>query len=88
MSDKVLYSQCLLQKESNSGFIKTVAYIPSQFAKVDSYIKLKDEDGLWTDGWKVLSAGEPTDHAPDYRKSIRNHRKLTGDSMPKNLDKS
>lgn len=35
-----------------------MAWIPEQFATVDRYIKIKNEDGSWDDGWKVTYASE------------------------------
>lgn len=45
------YKQCLLKKESQ----ELVTWIPEKFAKKNKFIKIKDELGEWTNGWKILS---------------------------------
>lgn len=50
----MFYKQCKLQRKN----IQTVAYIPSEFAKVGKVVQIKQEDGSWDDGWTVLSASE------------------------------
>lgn len=80
------YRQCTLVKETEKGTIELVSYIPSKFAKLHSKVRLKDEDGNWSDGWTVTQAGQEVDEKllPDWRKEIRGHRKNTGDNLPKN----
>lgn len=81
---KKLYKQCTLVRNIESGTIQTVSYIPVEFAKLDSVLKLQDEEGLWTSGWKVVGVGhDSTDSPPDFHKAIRGHRKNTGDSLLK-----
>ena len=82
----MLYKQCRLSKKNQSGNETwQVSYIPAKFAVVGKILKLKDNNGEWDDGWKVISAGVPVEEKllPDYRKQIREHRKNTGDSMSK-----
>lgn len=62
-----------------------VSWIPSNFAKVNKVLKLKRKED-WEDGWMVVSASEnevDERNLPDYHKSIKGHRKMTGDNMPK-----
>tara|TARA_B100000745_G_scaffold298198_1_gene246411 strand:- start:931 stop:1158 length:228 start_codon:yes stop_codon:yes gene_type:complete len=47
-----MYNQCRLRK----GNAIQVSWIPSEFAKENKYVRLK-ENGEWTDGWKVLTVG-------------------------------
>ena len=77
------YRQCRLEREVPGGVSHLVSFIPAKFAVVDKVLKLKNEKDEWEDGWKVLSCGELVDEdlLPDYRKEIRNHRKMTGDSL-------
>lgn len=79
----MLYSQCTLVKRIPEGTRTTVAYIPSKYATVGKYVKIRQCNGMWENGWEVTFAGEPTKHPMDYRKAIRNHRHNTGDSSPK-----
>jgi hypothetical protein len=34
-----------------------VAWIPAKFAKVGKYVKIKQEDGSWDNGWEITSVG-------------------------------
>lgn len=82
MSKKIEYSQCGLEKTTDNGVLKQVTFIPSKFAKVGSTIKLKKGE-TWEGGWVVKSVGTKImeDKLPDLHKSIRGHRKNTGDSL-------
>lgn len=44
-----MYKQCEIVK---AGFLDT-CWIPVEHAKQGKYIKLKNEDGTWDDGWQV-----------------------------------
>lgn len=78
------YRQCDLRKKTATGEIRQVSYIPSEFAVVGKILKLRSpDDGEWTNGWKVCSAGELNSDPPDYHKAIKGHRSNTGDSMKK-----
>ena len=86
MARQVKYVQCVLERKIAKGLVKTTTYIPHQYASVGRVLKLRDDLDRWVDGWKVVSVGVTiVDSAdvPDYRKAIRNHRKLTGDSQPR-----
>ena len=86
MPQRIKYVQCVLERKIPTGRVRTTSYIPHQFAKLGSLLKLKDNFDRWVNGWKVVSVGsaivEAAD-APDYRKAIRNHRRMTGDSQPR-----
>jgi hypothetical protein len=48
------YVQCLLfNYRICDDVIKTVAWIPENFANLHKVIKLKRDDGTWSDGWHV-----------------------------------
>lgn len=71
----------LVQSELSSGHRKTIAYIEELRANVGLTGRLLDHSDplmLWT-VTKVFQSGTPV----DYRKGIRQHRKRTGDAMPK-----
>jgi hypothetical protein len=59
-----------------------VSWIPSKFAKVGGVVKLKD-DGKWTDGWVIQWTGSTGEIPEETKKLIKDHRKATGDSLPK-----
>lgn len=76
-----MFVQCKLKK----GNTETVSWIPKKFAAVGKGLKLKDEHDNWSYGWVVVQTfSEVKDELiPDWRKSIRGHKKMTGDSLPK-----
>lgn len=85
MGKSVNYQQCTMRRPLDEGSVVTTSYIPQRFAKVGEVLKLKDKDA-WVDGWIVEKVGESiieSAELPDYRKAIRHHRKLTGDSNPR-----
>jgi hypothetical protein len=51
------FTQCHLEKPTKSGKLIQVSFIPSEFAEVGKYLKIKDMAGVETDGWEVKSAG-------------------------------
>ena len=76
---KQLYSQCLLKK----GNIEQTSWIPEKFAHVGKILKLKNEDDKWSNGWIVCFVGNTDEHIDSPQIAIREHRKRTGDSLPK-----
>lgn len=52
------YCQCKLRKNN----VFTTSWLPQKFAVVGETVKLKN-NGVWSDGWLVESAGEPLDAA-------------------------
>jgi hypothetical protein len=63
------YTQCALKKKGQAD----VAWIPTKFANKGNYIKLKQDDGSWDDGWLVEEIYTQQDaqylieHARDYK---------------------
>ena len=53
----VMYTQCVLKRPSDGGFLVDNAWIPSEFAKLGKVLKIKQDDNIWQDGWKVTSVG-------------------------------
>jgi hypothetical protein len=57
------YRQCTMRRDDPAGFHqRCVSWIPERFAKVGKYLKLKNDDDTWTDGWKVQEVGDRKDH--------------------------
>ena len=79
---KTKYKQCGMDRIVDGKVFHVVSYIPAKFGVVGRVLKLKDGD-VWTDGWVVKTAGKTVDEPPDWRRAIRSHKKLTGDSLPK-----
>lgn len=83
-NDKEFYFQCSLSRRRDDGtIIVQVAWIPAKFAEAGRVLKIKATDGSWVDGWTVTSVGAGMVGVPDVRKGRRQHRKQTGDSLPK-----
>lgn len=62
------------------------SYIPEEFAVLNKYLKLRDSEGVWDNGWQVIevsSLRHADDSLPDYHYQIKQHRQATGDSMKK-----
>ena len=55
-----MYRQCKLRKIIADIYYETTSFIPEPFCKVGKTLKLKDDNGVWDDGWVVISAGEQT----------------------------
>jgi len=81
--NKDRYRQCVLHRTVGDTRTETVSYIPAGYAIVGKILQLKNDDDVWTDGWKVISVGEITDEPLDSHNAIKLHRKNTGDSLPK-----
>lgn len=77
------YNQCQLMKVVDNITRTRISYIPSKYAKLGNILTLKNEQEQWEDGWKVTYVGHFADVPLDVQKSVRNHRKNTGDSLPK-----
>jgi squalene cyclase len=50
-----LFAQCLLVKylPNKRGMLKTVSWLPIEFAESMRLLKLQNDDGTWSDGWMV-----------------------------------
>jgi len=83
----IYYRQVTVErKTADKKVVSQTTYIPVKFAVVGQVLKLKDPlSGQWVNGWKVVAVYNLTSEKSvlDYRKAIRNHRKNTGDSLPK-----
>jgi hypothetical protein len=54
MKKETNYIQCALMRENSHH----MAWIPEKFAIIDKFIKIKNDDDTWTDGWKVVGVGD------------------------------
>jgi len=91
MKKSTKYRQCgLLRELPNDSTSFQTSFIPARFAKPQQVVRLRQADGQWEDGWKVVSigAGVDDDHLPDPHKRIGLHRKSTGDSQKRAKRKS
>ena len=61
-------------------------WLPEKYAKLKKVLQIR-ENGVWENGWIVVSVGETCraeNSLPDPHIEIKQHRKKTGDSLPKN----
>lgn len=82
MKDK--YTQCLIIKQIDDVTTTIVSYIPSKLAVDGRRIKLMRND-KWEEGWVVEKSYKSSEREapPDYQKAVREHKRRTGDSLPK-----
>jgi len=72
MSKTQFYCQCVLRKFDGKTTREQVSYIPEEYAIQDNSVKLRDDAGVWVDGWCVESVGAKVDasyvetHERDY----------------------
>ena len=66
-----------------NGCSELVSWIPSKFAKQDKILKLFN-NGVWEDGWKVVSVGTETDeqYIPDVYSLAKGLWKATSGDYP------
>lgn len=87
MSKSIFYRQCQLRKDNKDGsYMEQVSYIPEPYCQEGKVVKLRDSEGVWDNGWVVISASQhrhEDNELPDIHKAIRGHRQATGDSSKK-----
>lgn len=62
-----------------------MVFIPSKYAILGNVIKIKDDDGIWIDGWMVKETFITVEDIEFPSQAIKRHRKNTEDSLPKNF---
>jgi len=71
MSDINYHVQCQLER----GTERQTVWIPEDYAIVGNTVKLRDEEKVWHDGWKVVGTGTRLDsttvreRGQDYKKT-------------------
>ena len=84
MKRTTIYRQCgLLRDLGNDRSANIVTYLPARFAEMQKVVRLRQADGQWEDGWKVVKVGSNVDakDLPDSHRQIKGHRDQTGDSL-------
>ena len=82
---KCRYTQC----ELTNGAVRQIAYIPDRNAKLNNLVSLRVH-GRWSTGWTVTKRYNTItrEELPDVHDEVKQHRKNTGDSLPKKKPKS
>lgn len=73
---KPKHTQCLLQR----GNEKQISWIPSEYAKLGHFIKLKSRgEDEWDDGWEVKETFNTlfSEQLDRYSQNHKQHRKAT-----------
>ncbi len=52
---EVMYRQCTLQKREGRAVLTRVLWGPESFAVVDRIVRVEEDDGKWTTGWRVVA---------------------------------
>lgn len=77
------YRQCELHRKTEDSLVIRLTYLPERYARRNARLKLRDEEGVWTDGWTVVWVGELVPEPVYAPQAIRDHRRRAGDSLPK-----
>ena len=64
----IYYTQCKMEKKKQGCIITQTSWIPSKFAKMGKYLRLKDEDG-----WQVVGVYTSLS-MKDVKNAERNHK--------------
>jgi hypothetical protein len=56
MPKEIMYKQCRMERQLGAAKQTRVAWIPEKYAVENETVKIKEPDGSWSDGWKILSA--------------------------------
>jgi hypothetical protein len=83
MARDVFYRQCRLVKQTQTGELQQVSWIPDWFAVVGNVLKLRADDKTWDNGWVVQSTGHnrlSADQVPDFHEMSKAHLRATGDA--------
>lgn len=83
MAKTVYYRQCRLLKKTPAGEFVQVSWIPEPYAAAGRVLKLRNDDGVWDDGWRVLGAGDrrlKAGEVPDFHELSKSHLRATGDA--------
>ena len=75
----ISFTQCLL-KQGNRA--ECVSWIPTRFAVRGRVLRLQFTSG-WTDGWIVRETYHSMLKPIDAHSTIRRHRRMTGDALPR-----
>lgn len=72
MKKEINYIQCALERNGSHH----MAWIPEKFAILEKYVKIKQDDNSWQDGWQVKgisdtkkTATEANDASQLYKKT-------------------
>ena len=77
---KETHTQCKLRRPQSDGTSQTMtSWIPSKVATKGATVRLKEEDGTWTEGWQVMAtyATMPSDELNERSRDYTRTRKAS-----------
>lgn len=79
-----LYTQCKLSRNTSFGVQYQIAFIPDEFARKGKCLQIRT-NGIWELCWTVSEVFTtlPREFLPDVHDEVKQHRKNTGDALPK-----
>ena len=69
--------QCTLVRVTKGGFASTVSWLPEQFVKIGNYVMLKNEEGEWVDGWKIITHSTEKRSYDDINKQSQEYKSMS-----------
>lgn len=58
--EKTRYRQCRLRKQTTTGFLRQVAYLPDSYARQGTTVRIRQKDGTWSPGWFIEEVASTT----------------------------
>jgi hypothetical protein len=65
----------MIQCEMKKGETTTTSWIPEKFVKLGNFVKLKDENNEWVDGWKITFVGSKMSY-DNCNKNSQDHKSM------------
>lgn len=69
---KDTYTQCALKRLTQHH----MAWIPTKFAVMNKFIKIKKDDKTWEDGWEVIAISQGTITVEDATETAKSNKKF------------
>jgi hypothetical protein len=70
-----VYRQCSLIQDRGRATCQYVTWLPEIFARLGDVVRLRQDDGSWSDGWKIDFVGPWKLSEEHMRKASRAHLK-------------
>lgn len=77
MKKETYYIQCALERKGYHH----MAWIPERYAVLEKYIKIKQSDGSWEDGWQVKGVASETRKSTAEANAASQGHKVFGGSI-------
>jgi hypothetical protein len=76
MSKKYMMRHCTLEKRIKETTAHTTAWLPEKYAEIGRFVRLKQSNNSWVDGWEVKSVSvhskrsdEVAERSQDYKRT-------------------